>query len=337
MLGIRIFSFFILSSIFNVEAGVLTSLKKNTDITDILNKEIQSSVSTSLLEIPSGKYLIDATKSIQVRDNLNLKLQSDTELIVIPNNQKNYSVFQIHNAENVRITGGIITGDRYTHLDTTGEWGMGIEIKDSQNIFINNMSINEMWGDAIYIGSKGKNSNYNITLKNIKINENRRQGISIISVDTLNAEDIIISNTKGKSPMNGVDIEPNNHSNILKNINFLNLISFNNFAAGFEVSLKKYGNSKNLISINLKNYTDHGSRFGIKISNIPSKTKGYINIEKASLKNNKTSNLCFKSESQNKLRINITKLKHDKDYVKLPSAWCDSQNINKNLKIEKLI
>ena len=59
---------------------------------------------------------------------------------------------------------------------------MGVEIRDSQNISISNMSIDKMWGDAIYVGTAGKNSTYNIKLNNIRMNENRRQGISIISV-----------------------------------------------------------------------------------------------------------------------------------------------------------
>lgn len=313
----------------------LTSAKfiENTDITSYINQLI---LENKIIFIPAGTFKIDANKSITPKNGSEINLNPKTKLIVIPNNYGSYRLFNINNVSDVKISGGTLVGDKYTHLGTTGEWGMGIEIKDSKNITISNIKIEKMWGDAIYIGTNGKNSNQNIILDKIEIDDNRRQGISIISVNTLKASNIIISNTKGKSPMNGIDIEPNNNKNILKNIDLKNIQSINNFAAGFQISLKKYNYSQNPISIKLSNYSDTGSRFGIKINGINSPVYGNIEIDSVNLMNNKTSNYCFQHWKNNKIKVNITNLKHDKSYVKNKREWCTPYTQNKFLIIKKV-
>lgn len=305
----------------------------NSDITDKLNTALKNNKNVT---IPPGDYKIDALKSIKPQNGSIITMSQNTRLSVIPNRSGSYKVFDISNLKNVTITGGQLIGDKYTHLNKTGEWGMGIDIRDSQNISISNMSINKMWGDAIYLGSNGKNSNYNIKLLNLKMDDNRRQGISIISVNTLKANNIIISNTKGKSPMNGVDIEPHNKNNILQNIEFSTLKSVNNFAAGFQISLRDYNNSINPISVKISNYSDNGSRFGLKINGIKTAVKGQINIDTVNFSKNKTSNYCFQDWSNNKIEVNIKNLKHDKKYVENKHEWCTPYTQSNFLKIHKI-
>lgn len=307
--------------------------EKNTDITDQLNEALKKN---KIVTIEAGDYKIDAVKSIKVQNNSIIKMSKDTRLKIIPNGNPKYSVFDIKNVQNVEISGGQIIGDKYSHLNNEGEWGMGFDIRDSQNISIRDMSISKMWGDGIYLGSNGKNSNYNINLSNLKIDDNRRQGISIISINTLKANNIIISQTKGKSPMNGIDIEPHNKKNILQNIEINNLKSINNFAAGVQISLKDYNNSPNPISINISNYSDTGSRFGLKINGIKTNVKGKINIDTVNLSNNKTSNYCFQDWSNNHIEVNIKNLKHDKKYVENQHQWCTPYIQSNFLKISKI-
>ncbi|MDC5149577.1 right-handed parallel beta-helix repeat-containing protein, partial [Acinetobacter baumannii] len=120
-------------------------------ITDELNNLI-SSTQNNIIYIPPGNYKIDAVKSINLKSNITIILDPKTTLSVIPNNKASYQLFRINNVRNVTISGGTLIGDKYNHLGDKGEWGMGIEIKDSQNISISNIRIDKMWGDAIYIG-----------------------------------------------------------------------------------------------------------------------------------------------------------------------------------------
>ncbi|MDA0625081.1 right-handed parallel beta-helix repeat-containing protein, partial [Acinetobacter baumannii] len=119
-------------------------------------------------------------------------------------------------------------------LNKYGEWGMGIDIRDSQNIRISNMKISKMWGDAIYLGNNNNFSNSDIVLSNIIMNDNRRQGVSVITAKNLNANNLTIKNTSGTGPASGIAIEPNNNKSHLENLTFKNITTENNKGAGIQ-------------------------------------------------------------------------------------------------------
>ncbi|WP_180122780.1 right-handed parallel beta-helix repeat-containing protein [Acinetobacter sp. YH12086] len=269
---------------------------ENTDITSYVNQLIKHQ---KVVSIPAGTYKIDANKSITPKDGTEIRLTPQTKLAVIPTKNGSYRVFQVKNVKNVKISGGSLTGDKYTHLDKTGEWGMGIEIRDSQNISISNMNIDKMWGDAIYIGTNGKNSTYNISLKNIRMNDNRRQGISIISVNKLLASNITATNTSGAMPASGIDIEPNNGSMILKNIVLKNIKTSGNQGSGIQIGLSRYDNSTKPLSITIENHQDANSGHGLLLGAINKKAIGTMSIQSNSSGN------CFNAWSNNSIKVDI--------------------------------
>ncbi|ELX6101111.1 right-handed parallel beta-helix repeat-containing protein [Acinetobacter baumannii] len=269
---------------------------ENTDITSYVNQLIKHQ---KVVSIPAGTYKIDANKSITPKDGTEIRLTPQTKLAIIPTKHGSYRVFQVKNVKNVKISGGSLTGDKYTHLGKTGEWGMGIEIRDSQNISISNMNIDKMWGDAIYIGTNGKNSTYNISLKNIRMNDNRRQGISIISVNKLLASNITATNTSGAMPASGIDIEPNNGSMILKNIVLKNIKTSGNQGSGIQIGLSRYDNSTKPLSITIENHQDANSGHGLLLGAINKKAIGTMSIQSNSSGN------CFNAWSNNSIKVDI--------------------------------
>lgn len=291
---------------------------ENTDITSYVNQLIKQQ---KVVSIPAGTYKIDANKSIIPKDGSEIRLAPQTKLTVMPTKHGSYRVFQIKNVENVKISGGSLIGDKYTHLGNAGEWGMGVEIRDSQNISISNMSIDKMWGDAIYVGTNGKNSTSNINLNNIRMDDNRRQGVTIISVKKLIGNNIHISNTKGVDPASGVDIEPNNKNNILQEIYFKNLYTSKNAGTGFIVSLKSYAHSLKPVDIKLISHVDKGSNFGFVLRGNPTSNKGSIQILGTDYSSNKHSNFCF-NQWENKVSVNLKNIKHDKANKTSKNSWC---------------
>lgn len=269
---------------------------ENTDITSYVNQLLKHQ---KVVSIPAGTYKIDANKSIPPKDGTEIRLTPQTKLAVIPTKHGSYRVFQVKNVKNVKISGGSLTGDKYTHLGKTGEWGMGIEIRDSQNISISNINIDKMWGDAIYIGTNGKNSTYNISLKNIRMNDNRRQGISIISVNKLLASNITATNTSGAMPASGIDIEPNNGSMILKNIVLKNIKTSGNQGSGIQIGLSRYDNSTKPLSITIENHQDANSGHGLLLGAINKKAIGTMSIQSNSSGN------CFNAWSNNSIKVDI--------------------------------
>lgn len=282
---------------------------ENTDITSYVNSLIQKN---DTVIIPPGNYRVDATKSIKLKNGTQLQMSPGTKLHVIPNSKDSYRVFLIKNIKNASISGGVITGDKYDHLGKTGEWGMGIEIRDSRNINISNISIDKMWGDAIYVGTNGKNTTYNINLNNIEMNDNRRQGLTIISADTLSAKNIKATNTSGARPSSGIDIEPNDGSKTLKNITLDRITTSNNAGSGIQIGLSRYNNSKQPINITIKNHTDLNSQYGLLVGAINKTPSGTINLSLLNYTNSKTPS-CFNSWTNKKVTIKINgKIGHSK-------------------------
>lgn len=287
---------------------------ENTDITSYVNQLIKQQ---KVVSIPAGTYKIDANKSIIPKDGTEIILSPQTKLTVIPTKHGSYRVFQVKNVKNVKISGGSLTGDKYTHLGKTGEWGMGIEIRDSQNISISNMNIDKMWGDAIYVGTNGKNSNYNINLDNIRMNDNRRQGLTIISANKLIANNIKATNTKGVNPASGIDIEPNNGSMILKDIKLKDIVTSGNVGPGIQIGLSRYNNSTSPVSISIENHRDSKSQYGLLLGAINQNSLGSIIIDGVNY-----SSSCFNSWSNNRFKVsiygsvNISKVKGCSGYLK---------------------
>jgi parallel beta-helix repeat protein len=155
---------------------------------------------------------------------------------------------------NVNIIGGTVQGDRANHTDTGGEWGFGIDLRGSNNVFVESVTARDNWGDGFYIGGNAKNS----TFCSVVADNNRRQGMSITSADGIVVKNSIFKNTHGASPQSGIDIEPNAGERV-DNAQILNSQFLNNASAGVEFYLDVGTTSNVLVSGN----TMTGNTFGI--------------------------------------------------------------------------
>lgn len=173
------------------------------------------------ITIESGNYPVSINTTtrncINVNSNTDVKLNGTIKLK--PNDFGSYNIIQVSGKDiNIFGTGSII-GDKHTHTGKTGEWGMGINIINGNNISISGITIKECWGDCIYIGKKSNN----IKIDGCKIDNARRQGISITSGNSITISNCNITNVKGTAPEYAIDIEPNKNDTIdniiLDNIN----------------------------------------------------------------------------------------------------------------------
>ena len=80
------------------------------------------------------------------------------------------------------------------------EWRMGIMIIDSEDILIRNMSVKESGGDGMYIAGISSPGVRNLHIQDVVLDQNYRQGISIISAVNLLVERTQFRNTAGTSP-----------------------------------------------------------------------------------------------------------------------------------------
>lgn len=226
--------------------------------------------------IPDGIYLVDPISTsgvnnvpnggIITRDNVKLKFSKNAFFKAIPNEKGSYSVINVLDVENVIIDSPRIIGERNEHTGTTGEWGHGISINGSTNVTVLSPDIKDCWGDGIYIGRSDK-KNYSENVKIIQpiCDNNRRQGISIVSVKDLTIENPLAKNTNGTAPSAGIDIEPNGNTDRLENILIINPVTENNEGSGIIIAPDRLteGGVSQSISIKIVNPKSRLDREGI--------------------------------------------------------------------------
>lgn len=225
----------------------------NIDDTNSIQNAIdfQNKNGGGIVYFEKGEYLIDAIQSIILKDNITLEFELGTILKAIPNSGERYEIIKIHDVKNIKLIGQVsIVGDRNEHLGSSGEWGSGISIRGSRNVYIKDVNVSDMWGDGIYVGNTSKqNYSEDIKIINSTLNNNRRQGITIVSARNLEILDAVITNTNGTSPQCGIDIEPNNPTQFLENIKIINLKTSNNEGSGLKLYLEKFKFNEKPISI----------------------------------------------------------------------------------------
>lgn len=181
--------------------------------------------------VPAGTYMIDAVRGVRLASGVTLRLSKGAKLQAIPNDQGSYSIIKIINVRDVNVLGGALLGERDQHRNDKGEWGMGITISASQHVVIADVAVTNMWGDGIYINQKSQD----VTLCSVNADLNRRQGLSVISVDGLQIKHSSFSRTHGTNPGAGIDLEPNAGDSI-NNVRIQSSRFANNAGPGIQIT-----------------------------------------------------------------------------------------------------
>ncbi|WP_413533355.1 hypothetical protein [Empedobacter brevis] len=258
----------------------------SVDYTDNIQEAINKN---EVIILPNFPILIN-DNGIKLKNNTILIFNKKSKFILKPSDKQGYGLININNISNVKIFNMNIVGDRKNHLSNKGEWGMGVNIINSKNVFIYNSNIKDFWGDGIYIG--GNNFSSNINILGGLIDNNRRNGISIISGKKILLKKLLISNTNGANPQTGLDIEPNTEINKIIDLIVEDVTTFNNFNSGTSLyinNLKGYNTSNN-VNIYINNYNDIDSKYGMSFYNLKSEKKkglkGNIILKNINLINN---------------------------------------------------
>ena len=190
-----------------------------TDDTLAINKALEHS---NVLNMNAKTYLVSANpETADAIIAIDKTINGNGATIKIKPVADEY--YHVINAKgNTRISNLTIIGERNEHVGTSGEWGMGIHLSNSNYAHIENVTVKNCWGDGIYIGSEnsktGENGCANVTITNCIIDNNRRNGITVINCDKFVIDGCTISNTNGTNPQSGVDIERNFDNEITEGI-----------------------------------------------------------------------------------------------------------------------
>lgn len=273
------------------ERGVnVKSLGVKTDGTDKKNLLQQIINEYDSIYFPDGFYSIQVSNDNQVGLNIpsnkTLVFSDKAYIKLLPHTATHYQVLQLNNVENVKLINPKIYGSREENSATSGEWGHGINMRGATNITIENPIVKDCWGDGIYIGSTAE-QNYceDIFIDRPICDNNRRQGISCISVKNvvLNRPELI--NTNGTRPEAGMDIEPNNNGEFIQGLRIINPITKGNVGAGIMAYLQNMADSNNDIDILIENHVNEGGDSAAFLLDTARNVKGSINTIRPIWKN----------------------------------------------------
>lgn len=218
------------------------------DSTEFLQAAINSGVKTLIIDKQKSEWI---TCPLRCVSNQEIILEEGTVVLAKKGEFKGTgdSLFSISRCENVVIRGEKQDGgksavlrmrkaDYHTDAYVQAEWRHGLNIKSSNHILVQDLTIEFTGGDGIYLGVSQKGVPCrNVVIRRVDCNENNRQGISVISAENLLIEDVVMRNTNGTAPEAGIDFEPNNDSEVLKNCVMRNCVCEQNAGDGYEFYL----------------------------------------------------------------------------------------------------
>lgn len=154
-----------------------------------------------------------------------------------------YRILTVRNQTDVVICNGTLRGDRMTHdyntIPSSHEHGFGIRIMGGKNVTVSSMEIYDMTGDAVHIGGSNDKLMSNgcvipekIVVKNNKLYQCRRQGISVVAsqgggvlIDNCQINQIGTSDgIKGTKPMACIDLEASMPDWPVENVTITNCV-----------------------------------------------------------------------------------------------------------------
>lgn len=236
-IGVRCSGSWILPSIKDsyFDSGFLSDTQILDNITNLQSDDVDNVI---YLDRKSYHLVFDSNHKRALCLSSNTKLFNNSKLFVLGNDLTQYAVISVGKKNNVLIKGGEIEGDVGEHIyrdNVSSEWGFGIQLSRSNDVSIIDVKISKCMGDGIYIGGgDGKyygdftEASRNIIIKNVYVDDNRRQGVSITYAYNVILEESTLANTgmtEFTSPGCGLDIEPNENQSvarvIVRNCSFL--------------------------------------------------------------------------------------------------------------------
>ena len=228
-----------------------------------LQAAIDGSVGQILLI--SGQVRIDTT-GLTLRTNSHIRFASGASIKLLAHNADIYQMMRIVDVSNVIVENAYLDGSKELNSASGGEHGMGFTIMGATNVHLVAPTTINTWGDGIYINDSQTKKNtptYNLTVDNHKADGCRRQGVSIISGDTITFNSPVWQNINGTAPACGLDFEPNDNSAVFKSITINSPTTANCKGGGINVWFGSLpGPISKTVTIAINNHVDTTSPGG---------------------------------------------------------------------------
>lgn len=282
----------------------------------------------NIVIMPNFPVLINDS-GLKLKNNQVVLFNASSLLKLVPSHKETYNMLEIHRVENVKVFYPRLIGDIKTHEGKGGEWGMGMAIRSSKNIQIYNPNIIDCWGDGIYVGYLRVNNTFydeseNIEIYNGYINNNGRNGISVVAVKGIKIYHCLLANNKRTFPKSGIDIEPG--PKLTQGVELVNNVTYKNGARGVDLFFRTIAKTnRNLVSAKIINHKDIGSPIGIRIAgykkaNNLNVVQGNIEIINPVFKDNRLKTIDIEDDQRYTPKITIKNYKGGQNLKKVTTG-----------------
>jgi len=167
------------------------------------------------------------------------------------------SLFTAHGVSNLSLSGYGATFRMQKDEYTSGEWRHALSLLSVSDVTVKGLTFADSGGDGIYVGDAGSatlaNFSQNVLIEDTISQNNRRQGISVISAKNLTIRNVVLNNTNGTAPAAGIDFEPDSAAHRLESINIDGLTISGNHGNGIIIYPWDLGATSPPISIDISN------------------------------------------------------------------------------------
>ena len=236
------------------------------DATDALQAALDSGVKKLTINRMAGPWI---TRPLNVPSDIEILLADGVELLAKKGAYLGLSdsLLSISQRQNVILRGGegsvlrMRKSDYHAEPYQKAEWRHGVNIRSSERVTIERLSICDTGGDGIYLGvAKAGVPCRDIVIRNVVCDGNNRQGISVISADRLLIEDCALINTSGTAPAAGIDFEPNRADEQLTGCVMRRCVFRNNEGCGIALYLPNLNKKSAPLDLLIEDCVTEGNR-----------------------------------------------------------------------------
>jgi hypothetical protein len=170
-------------------------------------------------------------------------------------------LMKVSSQNNITLCGkGVLTMRKSDYANPNkykkGEWRHCLSMYNCRNVNIKDLTFQKSGGDGIYL-----NAVKNVAIENVVVDDNYRQGISVIAAEKLLIQNSVIKNTNGTAPQCGIDFEPNRPSEKIVNCQVVGCRFENNAHSAVNLSLARKDETPVAIDIVVQNCIVKGGNF----------------------------------------------------------------------------
>lgn len=245
-------------------------------------------------------------RPLKLRSDLELVFEKGVELQALRGDflDTNASLISGSNVRNVSVTGqgGVVLRmwkeDYQKPPYRPAEWRHTFNFHGAEDVTLSGLELRESGGDGIYLGTTAGKGCKHITIRDVRCIGHHRQGISIINAENLLVEDCAFTLTRGTAPQAGIDFEPNDPTERLKNCVLRRCVFDQNAASGILFALGRMDASSEPLSIVIEDCESRGNHTAMFFSmRNPAGVRGRVDFRRCVFADSTHDPVMFRSKT----------------------------------------